>query len=98
MAVTGNMTLKAGWTKNGGGGGETPTPEPTPDPTPDPTPTPTPDPEPVNEKETKTVKATATYKEEKITVSANMSWDSEITYTGNKITPSDLGYELDLSD
>ena len=94
-----NVTYYAHWTQSGsGGGGETPTPEPTPAPTPDPTPTPTPDPEPVNEKETKTVKATATYKEEKITVSANMSWDSEITYTGNKITPSDLGYKLDLSD
>ena len=27
-----------------------------------------------------------------------MSWNSEITYTGSKIKPSDLGYKLDLSD
>ncbi|XME02180.1 YDG domain-containing protein [Lachnospiraceae bacterium C1.1] len=94
-----NVTYYAHWTQSGSGGsGDTPTPEPTPDPTPDPTPTPTPDPEPVIEKETKTVKATATYKKEKITVSVDMSWDNEITYTGNKITPSDLGYKLDLSD
>ncbi len=72
--------------------------EPSPDPAPDPSPDPAPEPGPAVKRKEKTEGATVEYKGEKITVSANMTWDGEVTYTGGKIKPSDVGYELDLSD
>ncbi len=72
--------------------------DPEPEPAEEPASDPAPEPGPAVKSKEKTVGATVEYKGEKITVNANMTWDGEVTYTGGKIKPSDVGYKLDLSD
>ncbi|MBP5159292.1 MAG: hypothetical protein ILP10_03230, partial [Lachnospiraceae bacterium] len=44
------------------------------------------------------VAASVTHKGRKITLNVDMVADKKITYTGKKIKPEDLGYEIDLTD
>ncbi|MBP5158699.1 MAG: hypothetical protein ILP10_00180, partial [Lachnospiraceae bacterium] len=44
------------------------------------------------------VAATVTHKGRKISLKVDMVADKKITYTGKKISPKDLGYEIDLTD